>query len=89
LTPFIRSVLQLREKCGGASARRRVLKSRAPRRCTLVLRRCCVPAPRPLRIIRVAMCQTSKCSASIVYSFTTKHSLAFFKVIALDKRPVF
>jgi hypothetical protein len=45
LTPFVGSVLQSEEKCGGASARRGVLRSRAPRRCTLVLGRCCVSAP--------------------------------------------
>jgi hypothetical protein len=44
LTLFVRSVLQLREKCGGASARREVLRSRALKRCTLVLGRCCVSA---------------------------------------------
>jgi hypothetical protein len=44
LTLFIRSVLQSREKCEKASTRREVLKSKAFRRCTLVLRRCCVPA---------------------------------------------
>jgi hypothetical protein len=34
------------------------------------------------------MCQTSKCLASIVCSLTIKRSLAFFKAIALNKRPV-
>jgi hypothetical protein len=59
LTPFVRSVLQSREKCEGASAGRGVLRSKVPRRCTLVLGHCCVPAPRPLRMIGVAMRWTS------------------------------
>jgi hypothetical protein len=45
LTLFVRSVLQLKEKCERASARRGVLRSRALKRCTLVLKRCCVSAP--------------------------------------------
>jgi hypothetical protein len=32
-----------------------MLGSRAPRRCTLVLGRCRVPAPRPLRMVGVAI----------------------------------
>jgi hypothetical protein len=44
LTPFIESVLQLREKCGEASAGREVLRSKAFKHCTLVLRHCCVLA---------------------------------------------
>jgi hypothetical protein len=88
LTSFVGSVLQSGEKCGGASAGRGVLRSRALRRCTLVLGRCRVLASWPLRMIRVVMCQTSKCLASIVCSLTIKRSLAFFKAIAFNKRPV-
>jgi hypothetical protein len=88
LTPFVGSVLQSGEKCGGASAGRGVLGSRAPKRCTLVLRRCCVPASQPLYIIKVAIRQTSRCLTSIVCSLTAKRSLASSKAAAPNKRPV-
>jgi hypothetical protein len=87
LTLFVGSVLQLREKCEKASARRGVLKSKALRRCTLVLRRCRVPAPWPLCIVKIAMRQTSECLALIVCSLTAKRSLASSKTAAPDRRP--
>jgi hypothetical protein len=88
LTLFVGSVLQLKKKCRKASARREVLKSKALRRCTLVLEHCCVPAPQPLCIIGVAMRWTSRCLLSIVCSLTVKRSLTSSKAAASDKRPV-
>jgi hypothetical protein len=64
-----------------------VLRSKALKRCTLVLGHYCVPAPRSLRMIRVAMCWTSGCLLSIVCSLTAKRSLASSKAAAPNKRP--
>jgi hypothetical protein len=44
LTSFIRFVLQLKKKYKKASAKREVLKSKAFKCCTLVLKHCCVLA---------------------------------------------